>query len=105
MAVALCLAPGGGSAGPSLVHEFKLTRAQLLRNFDTIVFHNEFDNRVDARLRKWVTPVRVYLDIRAGDRDMILNIMTRHLGQLAEITGHDIALTADSAQANVVVAL
>jgi hypothetical protein len=99
---ALWLLANGGEApppGPNL----HLTRDQLVRNFDTIVFHNEFDSQTDKRLRKWAVPVRLFLDIRAGDRKLIEFAVQQHVRHLAEITGYDVALTDDPAAANVTV--
>jgi hypothetical protein len=96
---------GGADARAETTRELRLTRDQLLRNFELIVFHNEFDNRVDTRLRKWTAPVRIFLDVRAGDRTMILNVMERHVTHLADVTGHDIGLVFDPDAANVVVVL
>ena len=105
LAAALLVMGGGASARYDGPPESRLTREQLLRNFELIVFHNEFDERVDTRLRKWTAPVKIYLDIRAGDRATILNIMERHVHHLAQITGHDIALVPDPKAANVAVVL
>jgi len=95
------LANGGSSPPPG--PDLHLTRDQLVRNFDTIVFHNEFDSQTDARLRKWVVPVRVFLDIRTGDRKLIEFAVAQHVRHLAAITGYDIALTDDQGAANVAV--
>ena len=99
---ALWLLANGGispSPGPTL----NLSRDQLVRNFETIVFHNEFNNEVDGRLRKWVDPIRLFLDIRAGDRKLIEFAVKQHVQHLAGITGYDIAVTSDKSAANVVV--
>lgn len=97
----LCLI--GGAAGEELKLVTTLSRDQLVRNFDTIVFHNEFDRNEDSRLRKWADPLRIYLDVRAGDPGVILDTVSAHIAHLAEITGHDIALTEDVTQANTTV--
>ena len=95
------LANGGVSPppGPTL----NLSRDQLVRNFETIVFHNEFNNQTDDRLRKWVDPIRLFLDIRAGDRKLIEFAVNQHVSHLVGITGYDIAVTADKSAANVIV--
>ena len=80
-----------------------LTRDQVVRNFEIIVFHNEFDSQTDVRLRKWVSPVRIYLDIRAGDRKTLEDTVQDHIEHLVRITGYDIALTDDKSEANVFV--
>jgi hypothetical protein len=105
LAAALPMMGGGVFARYDGASESRLTPDQLLRNFELIVFHNEFDERVDTRLRKWTAPVKIYLDIRAGDRSTILNVMERHVHHLAQITGHDIHLVSDRNAANVAVVL
>jgi len=80
-----------------------LTRDQLVGNFEIIIFHNEFDSQTDVRLRKWVSPVRIYLDIRAGDRKTLEATVQDHIQHLVRITGYDIALTDDTSEANVFV--
>ena len=69
--VALCLMGQSGTREPAPYLHVPLSRDQLIRNFDVIVFHNEFDGQTDNRLRKWAVPVRLYLDIRSGDRKLI----------------------------------
>lgn len=96
------LANGGVTRDPHTL-EFVLTPERLVRNFDTVVFHSEFDERVQARLRKWVAPVRIYLDVRAGDPDVMRVVTEGHVRKLAEITGHDIAITRDRRAANLFV--
>ena len=103
LAAGLLVMGGGASARYDGPPESRLTREQLLRNFELIVFHNEFDERVDTRLRKWTAPVKIYLDIRAGDRATILNVMERHVRHLARITDHDIHFVSDPKAANVAV--
>lgn len=81
----------------------ELTDDRLVRNFDIVVFRNEFDSTIDSQLRKWVDPVRIYLDIRAGDPALIRELTGRHVRRLARITGHDIALIEDRADANMTI--
>jgi hypothetical protein len=92
-----------GIVGGGRVQSTELSHEQLLRNFDIIVFRNEFDGRVDERLRKWVEPVRIYLDIRAGDPEILGRIVEAHVRDLTEITGYDIATVGDREAANVTV--
>ena len=98
---ALCLIAAGGAVTPRLVTT--ISRDQLVRNFDIIVFHNEFDKNEDTRLRKWVAPVRVYIDVRAGDPVLITDTVRDHIAHLAAISGHDIAVTDDPGAANTTV--
>ena len=101
--VALCLMGESGTREPAPYLHVPLSRDQLIRNFDIIVFHNEFDGQTDNRLRKWAVPVRLYLDIRSGDRKLIDFAVEQHVEHLAGITQYDIAVVTDLAQANVVV--
>lgn len=97
--------PVNGPVGSDqLILKHDLSREKLLRNFDIIVFRNEFNDRVDTRLRKWVDPIRVYLDVRAGDPALMQSLVADHLRNLSELTGHDIALVRTLQEANVVVA-
>lgn len=98
-ATALCLMAGAAPERLQLVTT--LSRDQLVRNFDTIVFHNEFDGNEDSRLRKWTDPLRIYLDVRAGDPALLGNTVEAHIAHLAQITGHDIALTGNIDEANI----
>jgi len=95
---------GVGGASPPPGPSPDLSREQLVRNFDTVVFHNEFDPQTDNRLRKWVDPIRLFLDIRTGDRKLIEFAVDQHASRLAAITGYDIAVTGERAAANVIVA-
>ena len=98
---ALCLMAGAGREELRLATT--LSSDQLVHNFNTVVFYNEFNKNRDSRLRKWVKPLRIYVDIRAGDPSIILDTVGAHIAHLAEITGHDIALTGNRAEANTTV--
>ena len=100
---AFCLLGDGGSSASLPYLNVPLSRDQLIRNFDVIVFHNEFDGQTDRRLRKWVVPVRLYLDIHSGDRKLIEFAVEQHVEHLVGITQYYIAIAADPAQANVIV--
>ncbi len=95
------MAAGGGGMESYL--PVGLSRDQLLRDFDIVVFHNEFDGQTDSRLRKWVVPVRLFLDIREGDRKLIEFAVGQHVQHLVGITHYDIAVVNDRADANVIV--
>lgn len=99
---AFWLMADGGSAEPAPYLHVSLSRDQLIRNFDTIVFRNEFDGQTDTRLRKWADPVRLYLDIRKGDRKLIEFAVAQHVQHLVGITHYDIAIVDDRADANVI---
>jgi hypothetical protein len=79
-----------------------LTDERLIRDFDLVAFHNEHSSGIARYLRKWVVPIRVYLDSRAGDAREQRRLTKRHLRHLAKLTGHDIGLVEGPATANVV---
>lgn len=102
-ALAVFLLGNGGASRDPRTLEFVLTPERVVRNFDTVVFHNEFDQRVRPWLRKWVDPVRIYLDVRAGDAGAFRALTEKHVRRLAQVTGHDISLADDRRGANVFV--
>lgn len=102
-AFALVLLGNAGAARDRVDQSSELSAERLLRSFDLIVFHNEFDSRVDTRLRKWVDPVRIFLDVRAGNFEVLKRQMDAHARNLAEITGYDIATVEDAKAANITV--
>jgi hypothetical protein len=73
---------------------------QTVRDFDLIVFRNEYRDGVAQHLRKWATPIRVYIDSRAGDADLHRRLTKDHLARLAAISGHEIRLVHDRDSAN-----
>ena len=79
-----------------------LTDDRLIRNFDLVAFHNEHSSGIARYLRKWVNPIRVYLDSRAGDAGEQRRLTKRHLRHLAKLTGHDISMVEEPADANVI---
>jgi hypothetical protein len=102
-AFALVVLGNAGAARDRHAQSTELSVDRLLRSFDVIVFHNEFDDKVDTRLRKWVDPVRIFLDVRAGNPAMLKRHMEAHVRTLVEITGYDIATVADPGAANITV--
>jgi hypothetical protein len=93
---------GGASAGQPTLKRAP-SGEELLRNFDIVVFRNEFEEEIQTRLRKWVDPVRIYLDVRAGDPAVFRPLMDDHIAHLVEITGHDMAIVEDPEATNVTV--
>lgn len=79
-----------------------LTDDLLIRDFDLVAFHNEHSSGIARYLRKWVIPIRVYLDSRAGDAREQRRLTKRHLRHLAKLTGLDIRMVEEPADANVV---
>ena len=79
-----------------------LTDERLIRDFDLVAFHNEHSSGITRYLRKWVIPIRIYLDSRAGDAREQRRLTKRHVRHLAKLTGHDISVVEEPAGANVV---
>ena len=80
-----------------------LTDDRLIRDFDLVAFHNEHSSVIARYLRKWVIPIRIYIDSRAGDAREQRRLTKRHLRHLAKLTGHDISMVEEPAGANVIV--
>ena len=76
----------------------------IVRNFEIIAFHNEFGPAPKPWVRKWAKPIRV--GIVGEDPDGTYTKLIRdHVDDLAQITGHDIALAGDEADVNLTVYL
>lgn len=89
-------------ASPLLLGNDGLEPETLLRDFEIIVFGAELGQQPDGRLHKWRKPIRVYLDIRAGEAELYRRLTADHLADLAELTGLQIGLVETAAEANVV---
>ncbi|MBV7299034.1 DUF2927 domain-containing protein [Enterovibrio paralichthyis] len=74
--------------------------AYVKRAFSLIALNNEYDN-LSHPVRKWHKPIRVYLDHRVGDAPLHTMLTTIQLGDLARVTGHDIALVDAPGKANI----
>jgi hypothetical protein len=75
--------------------------AYVVDSFDRIVFHAEFDQSLDQRITKWVDPIDVYLDIRAGDPTLYQRLVESHLVDLRFLTGLESRIVEDPANANI----
>jgi uncharacterized membrane protein YgcG len=73
----------------------------VVDSFDRIVFHAEFDQSLDQRITKWVEPIDVYLDIRAGDPTLYQRLVESHLVDLRFLTGLETRIVDDPADANI----
>lgn len=76
---------------------------RLVTNFDLIVFHTEFGPTPEPRVRKWTSPVRVYIDSRAGDAKIQRELTATHMLLLQKLTALDIGYTQNLAEANIVI--
>lgn len=77
--------------------------ADLVRSFELIALHNEHGDRGWMPVRKWTKPLSIYLDSRAGLKDVQRQLVSDHVAKLREITGHEINLVRTREEANVVV--
>lgn len=75
----------------------------LLRDFEIIAFGAELGQETDGRLHKWQRPIRVFLDIRAGEAELYRRLTENHLERLAGLTGLEISLADELSQANLVI--
>lgn len=73
----------------------------LLNSFVEIALKNEYETHT-GRVRKWSSPVKVWIDHRAGEKNLHHQLVRLHLEDLARITGHPISLVASRKKANVV---
>jgi hypothetical protein len=73
----------------------------VVDSFDRIVFHAEFDQSLDQRITKWVGPIDVYLDIRAGDSTLYQRLVESHLVELHLLTGLETRVVDDPSDANI----
>lgn len=74
----------------------------ILSSFIEIALKNEFDADT-GQIRKWTSPVNVWLDHRVGEQNLHTRLVTLQLNELSRITGHPISLVSSKNQANVVV--
>lgn len=86
---------------PCLLANTGLELDRLLRDFEIVAFGAEYQE-TDRRLYKWTGPLRVHLEIHAGDPALYRSLTTNHLELLAELTGLQISLTDDPSDANFV---
>lgn len=90
--LSLLLLGGGG----------ELPDERIIRNFDTVVFRSEYREGTSERLRKWVAPIRLFIDNRAGDGALHKRLVEAHVDHLVEITGYDMRVVESRNSANIV---
>lgn len=74
----------------------------LTNAFRRTAFFSEYPPQ-SVPLRKWQSPVNIYIDSRVGFKDIQTQLVTDQAAELAKITGHSVAVTKDKKKANVVV--
>lgn len=92
-AFALALTPTVGTATEDVDY--------MVATFDEIVFNAEFGQTIAPRVTKWVDPVQVYLDIRAGDPTLYHRLVEAHIEDLAFLTGLPFEIVASPDNANI----
>ncbi|QEX22545.1 hypothetical protein FRZ61_24770 [Hypericibacter adhaerens] len=73
---------------------------RLVTNFDLIIFNTEFGTPMDAKIHKWVTSIRIFLDARAGPLDLERRQLEEHVALLRRLTGLKIDLVPKASDAN-----
>jgi hypothetical protein len=74
----------------------------LERSFELIALQNEYGPKRWSPVRKWVKPVAIFLDSRAGLKDVQLLLTQEHIANLSKITGHRIYLEHRKKNANLI---
>ena len=89
-------------AAPLLLGFTQPSDDEIVRSFDRIVLHTEHREMTVKMVRKWVAPIRIYLDVGVADADYYRRLTQGIVDQLAAASGHDIRIVDDRAAANVV---
>jgi len=89
-------------AAPFLLGFRQPSDDEIVRNFDRIVFNAEHREMSVKMVRKWVVPIRIYLDVRVPDAAYYRRLTQGVVEQLAVTSGHEIRIVDDRAAANVV---
>ncbi len=74
----------------------------FVRHFDIIVFNSEHREMTVKRVRKWVVPIRIYLDVRVPDPHYYRKLTQATAAKLAEASGLDIQIVDHKEAANII---
>ncbi len=74
----------------------------LERSFELIALQNEYGSKRWMPVRKWVKPVAIFMDSRAGLKEVQLQLTQEHIANLSRITGHKIYLVHQKKNANLI---
>lgn len=74
----------------------------FVRNFDIIVFNAEHREMTVKQVRKWVVPIRIYLEVRVPDAGYYRKLTQATAVKLAEASGLDIQIVDRKEAANVI---
>ena len=89
-------------AAPLLLGFKPPSDAEIVRNFDRIVFNSEYREMTVKIVRKWVAPIRIYLDVGVADADYYRRLTQGIVDQPAAASGLDPRIVDDRAAANVI---
>ncbi len=89
-------------AAPLLLGFTQPSVDEIVHSFDLIVFNSEFREIPDQRVRKWVAPIRIYLDVRVADARHYRALTQGTVDRLVAASGHDIRVVDDRSTANVI---
>ena len=73
--------------------------AFILNAFVEVALKNEYGPD-DNRIKKWQSPIRIWIDHQVGERKLHTELLEWHVEHLAEITGHSIEFVDNPEQAN-----
>jgi hypothetical protein len=73
---------------------------QLVTDFDLIIFHTEFGTPMDTKIHKWITPIRIFLDARAGPVELERKQLEEHVRLLRRLTGLTIEFVSKPTDGN-----
>src|SRR5258708_37477743 len=73
---------------------------KLVTNFDLIIFNTEFGTPMDAKIHKWIAPIRIFLDARAGPVELERKQLVEHVRLLERLTGLKIEFVTKPSDGN-----
>jgi len=73
---------------------------KLVTNFDLIIFNTEFGTPMDARIHKWIAPIRIFLDARAGPVELERKQLEEHVRLLERLSGLKIEFVTKPSDGN-----
>jgi hypothetical protein len=73
---------------------------RLVTDFDLIVFNTEFGTPMDAKIHKWIAPIRIFLDSRAGPLDLERRQLEEHVRLLERLTNLKIEFVSKPGDGN-----
>ncbi|MFQ5955829.1 MAG: DUF2927 domain-containing protein, partial [Kiloniellales bacterium] len=87
---------------PLLLGFKQYSNEAIVRHFDIIVFNSEHRQMTVKEVRKWVVPIRIYLDVRVPNPEHYRKLTQATVDKLAAASGLDIRIVHRKEVANVV---